>query len=685
MKRMTKQVLCILAAVCVVALVLGGCGDPESPASYSYTVTFDKNTEDAHSTGAFPGTKTVTSPATKIDALPRAPTRPGHEFIGWYTTTNAASGTGWSANTVVSGDITVYAKWDSLRGTDYSVAFDKNGGDTEANPAQIVVWGSATSISENDPVNDKNTLPTPPSKADSLFSGWNTQADGLGDDFFVDTTVSAHIVVYAQWDEIQEGNVAVIFWNKDGTTQLKAVQITQGSNISADDFPDKNSIPSYEIVSWRTEAGSAFTPGTSVNITTNVYVDRLKLLGGKPRVVGDTLVHENPLMEGRTTGPAPLFAGTIDEEDGTITLEAGAFQYKFPTLTDTGDSIDISDYAYFVVHYELKSESGNKSGVQLKQYGNDTDYGGKTGNDKYPWLSSQSSLQFWVSGAGTTDGFSMRFSGTLGEPIVVKITSVIFYIEEQHTVTFNLNGGEGDTPAQIQVYDGAAIGSANFPEDPVRTSYTFLGWKNQDGAAVTATTPIRGEWVLTAQWILTSETTPVEVNAPENGTLFAAGNDYAGGTTPGATYTYDGKSYWIVADARTAQNGYKPWSELTAASPPFNGDVTAVQTLQQSYGTIGGYTRIGYSFSSADQEWAEYTKVTIMYDLVQICGNTDILVRDSTDGSSATTVQSGSITAGTNQTLTLNITSFTSGGMSIVKNGNGGAFLLRITQVKLHY
>jgi len=446
-------------------------------------------------------------------------------------------------------------------------------------------------------------------------------------------------------------------------------------------LPDTPPYNGFTFKGWYTAktGGTKLTETSSFNASRTVYA-QWTFGGGTPYVDGETLVHPNPRMEAGLN-----FAGTISNEDGTISYTAGAFQYKFPTVTDTGDNITIGGYAYFIVRYELKSASGNKSGVQLKQYGNDTDYGGLVGNDRYPWLSSQSSLRFSLSGA-TNGGFSMRFSGTAGEAIVVKITSVTFYKEVTRTVTFALDGGNGDPPGPIQVYHGDAIGTTNFPESPTKTDHTFLGWKNEDGDTVTATTPIMGDWTLTAQWILTSLTTPFEVDAPANDTLFVAGSDYAGGTTPAAKYLYEGMSYWIVADARTGESGYKPWSELSAASPPFGDDVTAIQNLQQGYGSIGGYTRIGFDFSSITSvTWSDYTKVTITYDLVQICGNTDILVRDSTTGSSATTVQSGSIPAGTDKTLTFNISALTSGGISIVKNGNGGAFLLRITKVTLHY
>jgi len=679
-----------LAAV----FVIGGCStgdDSETAAGYSYTVTFDKNIDspDEYSTEANPQTKIVASPATTVGTLPKPPTRQGYEFLRWYT----ASGT-FYANTVVSGDITVYADWDELYSGTYSVNFDKNGGDTEADPPQIIVWSPAESISEN-PSTERTTLPKPPSKAGALFDGWNTQDDGSGDEFDVDTTVDDHIIVYAKWDPIPAGQVAVIFWDKEGENQLKTILVDEGEKVDTADFPDKDTtIPYFQILSWRTADGRNFTTNTTVNATASgtldVYINRIKLVGGPPRVVGDTLVHEYFLIEQKPVNPA--FVGTISDEDGTIDFSAGAVRYKWPTVTDTGESITITDYAYCLVRFELidytradPPNTGAGSGVILKQYDNDNDYVGITGNDRYPWLSSNSSIRFPIS-SGTTGGLSIRYGGVSpGGHIVFRITSVTFYKLNEHTVTFELDGGNGSAPAPKQVYHGESLGT-QFPAAPTKTGFVFTGWKDQDDNTVTASTPINKDLTLTAQWMDENEATPVELDAPANGTLFSAGNDYAGA----ATYTYNGNSYWIVADART----YSGWADKSPVAPIDATLATTLENLQKSYGTIGGYTRIGLNFTTitdnwGDKTWSDYTKVTITYDLVPICGDTDIIVRDDPAGTNAgSTVQSGTIvSAGTGKTLTYNTSQFDAGrhGVGIVKNNATGAFLLRITKVTLHY
>ncbi len=86
-------------------------GDQEVPISlYSantFIVTFDG---DGATVEANPTTKTVTSPATTVDALPTAPTKNGYTFAGWWAEKNGG-GTEFTVGTVVIASVTVYAKW----------------------------------------------------------------------------------------------------------------------------------------------------------------------------------------------------------------------------------------------------------------------------------------------------------------------------------------------------------------------------------------------------------------------------------------------------------------------------------------------------------------------------------------------------------------------------------------------
>jgi uncharacterized repeat protein (TIGR02543 family) len=189
----------------------------------SYAVTFRMN----DSTDGVFTVKIVTPPATTISVadFPGKPTRTGYNFASWNTLADG-SGSAFTASTIVSADITVYAQWTALS---YTVSFDKNSGDTEAVPATKTVTSPATSI---------DTLPSPPTRAGYNFVSWNTAPDGSGTVFTASTPVSADITVYAQW-AYEDFNISLDFdagsgafsqgsftVDKTGGTQTRTVNIT---------------------------------------------------------------------------------------------------------------------------------------------------------------------------------------------------------------------------------------------------------------------------------------------------------------------------------------------------------------------------------------------------------------------------------------------------------------------------
>ena len=112
-------------------------------APYSYTVTFDSQNAD---TAANPSSITVTEPATTVASLPTAPAKNGFEFGGWFTQTNG-NGTQFTTSTVVTGSITVYAKWTATAPADTSAE------DVAAVKSALAIsfadGDSATSVTKN--------------------------------------------------------------------------------------------------------------------------------------------------------------------------------------------------------------------------------------------------------------------------------------------------------------------------------------------------------------------------------------------------------------------------------------------------------------------------------------------------------------------------------------------------------
>ncbi len=150
----------MLVSSVVLVLCITGCQNPAQTEAITYTVTFDSQSA---TTAADPATKTVTSPATTVDALPTAPVKTGYNFGGWWTAINGG-GTEFTASTEVISNITVYAKWFTT-----IISFNANGGAGTTAAVVLDTGDSALTL---------RTLTNSFTYTDKVFYGWSKTADG---------------------------------------------------------------------------------------------------------------------------------------------------------------------------------------------------------------------------------------------------------------------------------------------------------------------------------------------------------------------------------------------------------------------------------------------------------------------------------------------------------------------------
>lgn len=121
-------------------------GGDDGTTKGEYTITFDSD-------GGDPASSTAKAVEGGKATLPAAPTKEGYDFGGWYTDKNGA-GTEFTAETPVTGSITVYAKWtDKDTGHDpFSPGTAAVVGNTivHANPAITVYGGEAATVNPDD-------------------------------------------------------------------------------------------------------------------------------------------------------------------------------------------------------------------------------------------------------------------------------------------------------------------------------------------------------------------------------------------------------------------------------------------------------------------------------------------------------------------------------------------------------
>ena len=147
--------------------------------------------------------------------------------------------------------VVIGARWE------YKVDFDKNGGDTEADPPQIMVWSPAKTTGD---------LPAEPRRKDHGFAGWNSKADGSGTVFKSDTNVTENITVYAQWSL----NKYTVTFNSDGGGVVSAQTVPQGGRASAPNPPPTKS--GFTFLHWYNAADRTVVLGGGVNNITMGYI-----------------------------------------------------------------------------------------------------------------------------------------------------------------------------------------------------------------------------------------------------------------------------------------------------------------------------------------------------------------------------------------------------------------------------
>jgi uncharacterized repeat protein (TIGR02543 family) len=260
-----------------------------------YTVTFDKNGGD---TDANPTTKTVKHGET-VDALPTPPTKAGHTFEGWNTKEDG-TGNAFDGDTVVTGSVTVYAQWKAIG---HTVTFDKNGGDTDANPTTKTVKHGET----------VDALPTPPTKAGHTFEGWNTKEDGTGNAFDGDTVVTGSVTVYAQWKAIGH---TVTFDKNGGDTDANPTTKTVKHGETVDALPTPPTKAGHTFEGWNTKEdgfGNVFDGDTVVTDSVTVYAQW--------KAIGHTVTFE-------TNGGSPV-ASVTAEYDTVIAKPANPTRLRY--------------------------------------------------------------------------------------------------------------------------------------------------------------------------------------------------------------------------------------------------------------------------------------------------------------------------------------------------------------------
>jgi len=226
MKRFSR-VLFVLMSVLLIMSFIGCSEEGVGDGSTTYTVSYDSQSA---TTPATPTSASVLDGET-VASLPSAPVKTGYVFGGWFTEVSGG-GTEFTTSTVVTADITVYARWDIPT---YTVTYNGNGSTGGVVPTDS---SSYTNGQEVTVLSNTGTLVKSQDGISLLLVGWNTQADGNGTDYALASGTfsmgSANVTLYAKWDSnvLRSTGPAggLVFYDKgsysDGWRYLEAAPVS---------------------------------------------------------------------------------------------------------------------------------------------------------------------------------------------------------------------------------------------------------------------------------------------------------------------------------------------------------------------------------------------------------------------------------------------------------------------------
>lgn len=255
--------------------------------------------------------------------LPK-PSKLGHKFAGWYTTSDFSVSTLITSNDNVSSSLTLYAKWDK---ESYTVSYNSEGGSEVIPNLHTYYYGEEINVPEN------------PTRDGYIFSGWYTAKDGLVEYIF-STMPASNLNLYAKWVKESSIQYEVNLHNFDNKGQIHNIYRYGGETYS---FPQSNVI-GYNLIGWYLtpdyQESTKVSPDDILS-GTNTKIDlyakwEIKLVTIKFYDQGvfyfeiiqdyNTLISEptSPTRDGHT------FIGWFASNDNGVTLLGN--QYEFTTM-----------------------------------------------------------------------------------------------------------------------------------------------------------------------------------------------------------------------------------------------------------------------------------------------------------------------------------------------------------------
>ncbi len=475
----------------------------------AYRVTFSGN-----------GGSGVPNPQFKIIGTPltlsaQVPTRSGYAFVGWSTSSSAATagyqpGDAFKNNSTT----TLYAVWQ--KGA-YRISYDANGG-TGAPAAQIKVPGTALKLST-----------TKPTRSGYKFLGWATSKTATAGEYATGASFKNNTTttLYAVWKKDQYK----ISYNGNGGSGVP----NQQTKIPGTPLKLSTQIPKrsgYAFVGWATSSkatAAEYQPGGQFknNQDTTLFAVwqkdayRVTFAGnGGSSVPNAQIKVKGTALKLSTQVPVRsgyAFVGWSTSSTATTADYQPGGQFK-NNATTTLYAVWMKD-AYRITF----AGNGGSSvpNAQIKVKGTALKL-----STQVPTRSGYAFVGWSTSSSAATAAYQP------GDLFKNNSTTTLYAVWQKgaYRITYDANGGSGAPAAQIKV-PGTALKLST--TRPTRAGYKFLGW-------ATSKTASAGEYATGASFKINATTTLYAVWKKEGSSL-TAGQSYNASITVGgqeAVYTF---------------------------------------------------------------------------------------------------------------------------------------------------
>ena len=501
-----------------------------------YQLTWDHND----------GKNTTTTSSVMYEATIQSvtPERDGHTFTGWVYANEDGSVSDRAyqeGDTMPGHDVTLIAKWDVLS---YDLSYDLNGGKL----------GDSTTIA--DEVKDYGTqitTPTTPVRTGYTFAGWKDQETVYNAEATFNMP-ARDMKLVAQWT----ANTYTVTFDVNGD---EATCGTANSSLTYDQAYGELPVPTrtgHDFVGWFTQAEG----GDQVTAETMMTTASEHTLYAHWTIKQYTITFKNhdgtTLKVVEQNYKTAVTAPEVTREGYTFTgWYRGENKYEVGTMP--AENIEL--YA--------KWTANNGIAYQIHVYRQNVDGSWpETPTVTSPETGTADSIVTVAADRFNATGFtydSSKANVTSGTVAVDgSLVLQLFYKRNQHTITFNTDGGSNVAP--ITKAYGADVDAVS---DPTKTGYTFVKWMDANGADATVPNKMPAEDItLKAIWEAVTYSISYDL---QDGTLAGKPATHTYGQTteipdPAKTgYTFDG---WTVND------GSDKVKDLVLGATDYTADIT---------------------------------------------------------------------------------------------------------------